>query len=152
MKFFILIALLVGLGAFLFFRGGEVTTTFSPPQKVSETAEEIKEKVSKAVDNISADEIKAEFKKTGRIVRKKAKETGAAIADATQDPRTTLAIKGKYVGDKDLSALNISVNTTAGVVTLSGSVNSYDDVAKAIAIALETEGVQEVISTLQVRE
>lgn len=150
MKLILVLVICIGLGVWFFFRGGEVTTTFQPPQKIAEGAEEIKEKVSDAMESFSADDMREEFKKTGRIIRKRANEAGAVIADATADHRTTLAIKSKFVTDKELSALQISVNTTAGVVTLSGSVNSYDEVAKAVKLALETDGVQEVVSTLQV--
>ena len=67
------------------------------------------------------------------------------------DARVTGAIKGKLVANKDLSALSISVNTTEGIVTLSGSVNSAEDISKAMLLAMETDGVHEVISTLQVK-
>jgi osmotically-inducible protein OsmY len=43
------------------------------------------------------------------------------------------------------------VDTKAGEVTLSGSVTSTNQVARAINIALQTEGVRKVISTLQVK-
>ena len=60
-------------------------------------------------------------------------------------------IKAKLVASHDLSALNISVNTTAGVVTLSGTVTSHENIAKAMLLAMETDGVKEVISALQVK-
>ena len=96
-------------------------------------------------------DIKDELARTGQVVRRKAKEAGQAIADATADARMTAAIKGKLVANRDLSALSISVNTTAGVVTLSGTVNSTDDISKAMMLAMDTDGVKEVISTLQVK-
>jgi osmotically-inducible protein OsmY len=43
------------------------------------------------------------------------------------------------------------VNTTRGVVTLSGTVSSEAKIGKAMLLALQTEGVQEVISTLQIK-
>ena len=43
------------------------------------------------------------------------------------------------------------MNTTEGVVTLSGSVNSAEDISKAMLLAMDTDGVREVISTLQVK-
>jgi osmotically-inducible protein OsmY len=84
-------------------------------------------------------------------VRRKAQQVGQSIADATADARTTAAIKAKLVTDKNLSALNISVNTTDGVVTLSGVVSAPDDIGKAMVLAMEVEGVREVISTVQVK-
>jgi osmotically-inducible protein OsmY len=101
--------------------------------------------------HISPEDIKDELARTGQVVRRAATDAGHAIADATADARTTTAIKAKLVASRDLSALNISVNTTAGVVTLSGAVASHEDISKAILLAMETDGVREVISTLQVK-
>lgn len=97
------------------------------------------------------EDIKDELARTGQIIRREARQAGHAIADATADARTTTAIKAKLVASRELSALNISVNTTAGVVTLSGAVSSPEHVSKAILLAMETDGVREVVSTLQVK-
>jgi hypothetical protein len=96
-------------------------------------------------------DVKDELNRTGQVVRRKAKEAGQVIADATADARVTAAIKGKLVANGDLSALSISVNTTGGIVTLSGTVPSADAISKAMLLAMETDGVKEVISTLQVK-
>ena len=101
--------------------------------------------------HLNSEDIKDELARTGGIVRREASEAGHAIADATADARITAAIKAKLLASRDLSALNISVNTTAGVVTLSGFVASSDHIAKAILLAMETDGVREVVSTLQVK-
>ena len=100
---------------------------------------------------LSPDDVKDELAKTGQVVRRKAKEAGQAIADATADARITAAIKAKLLANRDLSPLSISVNTTDGVVTLSGAVPSVDAISKAMLIAMETDGVKEVISALQVK-
>ena len=84
-------------------------------------------------------------------MRKKAEQVGAVLADATADARITATIKAKLVKDPTLSALAISVNTTGGVVTLSGSVAGPEEIKQAMKLALETEGVREAISTLQVK-
>jgi len=89
--------------------------------------------------------------KTGQVVRRKAQQAGQAIADATADARITAAIKARLMAARDLPAMSISVNTTGGVVTLSGAVSSAEEVSKAMLVTLETEGVREVISTLQVK-
>ena len=101
--------------------------------------------------DLSSEDIKDELARGGQVVRRKAREAGKVIADATADARTTAAIKARLVASRDLSALDISVNTTAGVVTLAGPVSTLDQVSKAMLLAMETEGVREVISTLQVR-
>lgn len=96
-------------------------------------------------------DVKEDLAQTGQVVRRKARQAGVAIADATLDSRITAAIKAKLVASRDLSSLRISVNTTSGVVTMSGSVSSVEDISKAVLVAMETDGVREVISTLQVR-
>jgi hyperosmotically inducible protein len=97
------------------------------------------------------EQIKDDLARTGRVVRRKARETGQAIADATADARVTTAIKAKLVANRELSALSISVNTTGGIVTLSGTVPSPEAIGKAMLLAMDTDGVSEVICTLQVK-
>jgi osmotically-inducible protein OsmY len=47
--------------------------------------------------------------------------------------------------------LAISVDTTGGRVTLAGSAPSHEAIGRATLLALEIEGVREVVSTLQVK-
>ena len=101
--------------------------------------------------NLGTNDIKDELARTGEVIRRKAHETEKSIADATADARTTASIKAKLLQDHDLSAFSISVNTTAGVVTLSGTVPSTEAISKAMLLAMDTDGVREVISTLQVK-
>jgi hyperosmotically inducible protein len=102
-------------------------------------------------ETFDGDKIKDELARTGKIIREKANKAGGAIADATANARITGAIKSKLVGDSGLAAFRIDVDTTDGVVTLSGNVSSHEEIAKAVDLALETEGVHKVVSTLQVK-
>jgi osmotically-inducible protein OsmY len=102
--------------------------------------------------NLTPDDIRADLSKGAIIVRQKSQQVGKALADSTADARITAAIKGKLVANKDLSALSISVNTTDGVVTLSGSVNSPDDISKAMVLAMDTDGVRQVVANLQLHK
>lgn len=113
------------------------------------TSDAVQEKLRSL--NLNAEDVKEELARTGNLVRRKAGQAGQAIADATADARITAAIKGKLLASRELSAWSISVNTTEGVVTLSGSVPSAEAVGRAVLLALDTEGVREVISTLLVR-
>ncbi len=121
--------------------------------KVEALGREAKQKTEKAIDSIdwNTDTISKELADTGKVIRRKAKEAGNAIADATADMRTTAVIKAKLVADTDLSSLGISVNTTEGRVTLSGKASSPEQVRKAMQLALDQPGVNEVISTLVVK-
>jgi osmotically-inducible protein OsmY len=102
--------------------------------------------------DLRSEDIREDLARTGQVIRRKAREVGRAIADGTADARTTAAIKGKLLANRDLSALSLSVNTTSGVVTLSGSVSSPEDIGKAVLLAMETDGVREVISSIQVKK
>ena len=95
-------------------------------------------------------EVKEELARTGQVVRRKAQQAGQTLADATADARLTAAIKAKILVNRDLLSHDISVNTTGGIVILSGTVGSPQDVGKAMLLAMETDGVREVVSKLQV--
>jgi hyperosmotically inducible protein len=118
-------------------------------QRAHEVGDTVRDKLKDF--SLSNPEIKDELERSGKVVRKKAEQVGAAIADATADARITATIKAKLVKDQALSALRISVNTTAGVVTLSGSAAGTDEIKQAMKLAYDTEGVREVVSTLQVK-
>jgi hyperosmotically inducible periplasmic protein len=65
--------------------------------------------------------------------------------------RSAFTIKAKLLNESSLASLTIHVDTTDGVVTLSGTVPSHEAIAKAMELALETEGVKKVVSTLEVK-
>jgi hypothetical protein len=101
--------------------------------------------------DLRADEIKAEMAKTGKIVRRKAQEIGSHAEDAAADARIDAAIKAKYAADSDLSVWSISVSSHQGHVALSGTVPNPEGVGKAITLALEVDGVEDVTSTLEIK-
>lgn len=92
----------------------------------------------------------------------KARETGAKIGetvavgaaqaqDALSDGAVTAKIKSKMALDDTVKALAIDVDTDNGVVTLSGSVTSPTEKAKAVQLARETAGVTSVVDRLVIR-
>ena len=144
----LLIGILIGAAGYWYLNTqkdkGDLATA---REKVANGAGRIRDKISE----IKTEDIKDELNRTGMIVREKAKKAGQAIADATANARTTAAIKSKLIAEPGISALSINVDTTDGLVTLSGTAGSEEEIAKAVRIALETEGVHKVISTLQVK-
>ncbi|MBA4147100.1 MAG: BON domain-containing protein [Verrucomicrobia bacterium] len=151
--FVLLIGAAIGIGAYLYFLGPERRADRTGAEReASASAETLKDKVSQGLTNLDTREIQDELERTGRVIRKKAEQAGTAIKDATADTRITTEIKGRFALDPDLSSLRISVNTTDGIVTLAGSASSAEEVKRAMAIALETEGVREVASTIQVKQ
>lgn len=78
--------------------------------------------------------------------------TGAAQArQALNDGALTAKIKSKMALDDTIRAAAIDVDTAGGVVTLSGTVRSESERARALQLARETEGVTSVSDRLTVR-
>ena len=102
--------------------------------------------------HLTTPEIKADIARTGKVVRRSAFEFGAAAAGTASDAAITAKIKAKFIAERSLSAWNIAINTTEGHVTLAGTIPEHGLIAKAMAIALETDGVRDVTSNLQVRK
>ena len=98
----------------------------------------------------------------GDLDTEKARETGARVGetvavgaaraqDALNDGALTAKIKSKMALDDTVKALAIDVDTRDGVVTLSGTVHSEAERAKAVQLAKETAGVTSVVDRLVVR-
>jgi hyperosmotically inducible periplasmic protein len=152
--FGLLLGIIVGAGGYWYFTGGRKQPLVQKVEtSVVNGATQVMDAVQAKLEalNLRSDDIKEEMSRTGKVVRRKARDLGTSVADATADARTTAAIKAKLVADHDLSALSISVNTTAGRVTLSGTVSSPEHIGKAILLAMETDGVRDVFSTLQIK-
>ncbi|HJU44749.1 MAG TPA: BON domain-containing protein [Vicinamibacterales bacterium] len=99
---------------------------------------------------------------TPSIDTQKARETGAKVGetvavgaaqaqDALTDGALTAKIKSKMALDDTVKALSIDVDTDNGVVTLSGTVNSQAERAKAVQLSKETAGVTSVVDKLVIR-
>jgi hyperosmotically inducible protein len=68
------------------------------------------------------------------------------------DAAIKTAVKAKLAADVKLSTLtNIDVNSTNGVVTLSGQVRDESDRVAAVAVARSVDGVVRVNNELQVK-
>jgi len=119
----------------------------------SETAGHLSDALKAKLDalDLRSEQIKDELARTGKIVRRKATDLGEKVADATADARIVTAIKATYAVDRNLSVWQISVSSTDGHVTLSGTVSAPEDIGRAVALALDTDGVRDVTSTLQVK-
>jgi hyperosmotically inducible protein len=66
------------------------------------------------------------------------------------DAGITAKVTSKLAVDPETSALKIDVDTTNGIVTLSGAVPTEAEKSKAEQIALNTEGVKSVVSNITV--
>lgn len=98
--------------------------------------------------HLTPDDIKNDLAKTGEIVRTKTQ----ALGERMDDGRIVAVIKAKYVLDRDLSAIDISVDSHDGQVVLGGTVTSPGLIGKAIVLALDTHGVHGVTSKISVAQ
>lgn len=81
-----------------------------------------------------------------------APSTGSAgIGGAMGETATTGKVKAAIAADSGLRDTDISVSTDNGVVTLSGTVKSQDQVAIATQLAQRQEGVTSVQNNLSVQ-
>jgi hypothetical protein len=156
MKVFLslLVGIVIGIAAVWYFQHNKNNSQFSSAgQEIKNTAQNAGNALDEKLQSLhlDRDSISAELNRTGRVIRDKANQAGKAISDATADARVTAAIKAKLVGDSDLSAWDIHVSTTDGVVTLSGTVSSAEQIGKAMALALDSDGAHQVVSTLQIK-
>ena len=74
------------------------------------------------------------------------------VKESVADSVITTKIKAEYAKDKQVSALNIKVDTDdKGTVTLSGNAKSKAEADKAVKIARDTKGVTSVKNEIKVQ-
>jgi hyperosmotically inducible protein len=79
-------------------------------------------------------------------------KTTSSPGRQVDDAAIKTAVKAKLAADVKLSTLtNIDVNSTNGVVTLSGQVRDESDRVAAVAVARSVDGVVRVNNELQVK-
>ena len=74
----------------------------------------------------------------------------AAAACSQSDAGITTAVKAKMAVDDTVKAYQINVDTSGGIVTLSGTVESGAAKSQAVTLARGTEGVVDVVDHLAV--
>jgi hyperosmotically inducible protein len=86
----------------------------------------------------------------GQKASEAAKEAGTMAKEALSDGALTAKIKAKMALDDKVKALNLNVDTTNHVVTVSGTVRSNAERERALALARETDGVRQVIDRVTI--
>jgi osmotically-inducible protein OsmY len=119
--------------------------------KMAATNDSLRAAVQQKLNEIHVEDIRQELERTGMVVRDKVGKWSASLAEGAADAKITAAIKSKLFTEPGVSSMSIQVTTTDGLVTLSGTAESHDQLAKAMRIALNTEGVRKVVSTVQVK-
>ncbi len=122
--------------------------------KTKEVAIDVKNAVSDKLTEwkLTPSDIGRDLENGARVVRNKTVAAGEKVASVADDARIVTVINAKLVADSDLSAWKIDVDADAGVVTLKGTANSPGSIGKAILLALDTDGVTQVVSLLKVHQ
>ena len=68
------------------------------------------------------------------------------------DTVITTKVKSALLADSDVKGLDVAVETSKGVVSLSGAVNNQTQIDRAAKIAGEVEGVHSVLNNLTIKK
>jgi hyperosmotically inducible protein len=110
-------------------------------------AKEADRKATKAVDRAEKS-----VKETTKSVKETAKSATKSARENISDAALTAKIKSDFAKDKQVSALNINVDTdNKGVVTLRGNAKSKAEADKAVSLARATKGVTSVKNEIKVQ-
>ena len=90
-------------------------------------------------------------REAGTAIGEKTAVAASRVSASLEEGSLTAKIKAKMVLDDVVKASAIDVTTEGTTVTLSGTVHSQDEHARAIALARETNGVSKVVDQLTVR-
>jgi osmotically-inducible protein OsmY len=135
-----IIGVIVGTGSYWTFRDGPLA------QKVRES--KLVQAVGEKLQDRAADKVKEEMEKNGKVVMNKA--AGSTIPTVADGLLSDL-VKAEIAAEPMLAGTGIKVEVKSGDVALSGTVSSYEQVARAMRLALECDATRSVVSTIQVK-
>ena len=98
---------------------------------------------------LGASEIQSDLDRGVTIVRTNENVVGAPTG-STDDEVIKTMVKGKLQADSEVAKASIDVDAKNGEVMLKGSADSAASVGRAIALALDTQGVTKVSSDVKV--
>jgi osmotically-inducible protein OsmY len=143
LKLVLLVVVLVAVGAFaLGWWGGRVRDVDEPRDVVGTTG----------ADTNRAKEVGARAREVGSDVADKTAAAASQAGRALSEGGLTAKIKAKMALDDTVKALNLDVDTTGTVVTISGAVATEAERAKALQLAKETEGVTQVVDRMRIKQ
>lgn len=83
---------------------------------------------------------------------RKSKGTDASMGEKIDDATITTKVKMKLLGNRATSALKTNVDTTDGVVTLTGTATTAAEKELATKLAEEVDGVKSINNQMQIDE
>jgi osmotically-inducible protein OsmY len=97
---------------------------------------------------VDRDEVAADVRAAGEKAGEKAAEVATQAQQALASGSVTAKIKAKMALDDLVKARAIDVDLSDGVVTLTGTVRTEAERARAVSLAQETAGVTKVVDRL----
>jgi osmotically-inducible protein OsmY len=104
---------------------------------------------SRAVATTGVDTARA--REIGAQVKERTSEAAQQTRRALNDGGLTAKIKAKMALDDAVKARDLDVDTSATVVTVSGTVRTNAERDRALRLARETDGVTKVVDRIQVQ-
>jgi osmotically-inducible protein OsmY len=126
-------------------------------EAIKDGTEEVAEEVGDKTEDV-AEEVGDKTEDVGQEIGDKSEDVGEAVVDATkeagetvEDGSITAAVKMRFANDELVSASRIDVDTSNGIVTLNGTVDSQAEADRAVQLAQTVNGVKNVRSNLIVQ-
>lgn len=127
------------------------TNPFEIDVDVSDGVVTLRGRVEEAGDRVEAEKLARETEGVRRVINRITVGEDMHNDAPGSDGAITAAIKAKLAVDTDVAAVNIDVDVTEGVVTLSGIVKTAAARTKAHDIAHSVSGVKKVNNELKVQ-
>lgn len=74
---------------------------------------------------------------------------GKTVGETIDDATITTRVKSALLNEPNINAVHIDVNTSAGIVTLAGTVKSKAEADRVVEVAKQVPGVKDVKSSLR---
>lgn len=151
LKLIVIVIVIIAAGVFFLgwnLRGDrEVDVAATETREAVGTAGENAAQATRDAGSTAADK----GREIGATAGERAGEAAGAAQRALSDGSLTTKIKAKMALDDTVKALNLNVDTAAGVVTVKGVVHSEAERQRALQLARETAGVRQVVDQLTLR-
>jgi hyperosmotically inducible protein len=120
-------------------------TTGGLGDKVEDQARDAKEKTEDA-----AHDAKVKTEDAAHNAKVKTENAADKTGEVLTDAAITSEVKTKFLAEPGVSGLAINVDTTNGVVTLTGTVKTQAEMNKAMTVARNSKGVKRVVNHMKV--
>ena len=101
-------------------------------------------------EQTTAEKAKAKTESTAHNAKVKSENAASKSGQVIEDSAITTDVKTKFLAESGVPGTDIHVETTNGVVTLSGNVKTKAEEEKALSIARGSKGVKRVVNHMKV--